>query len=146
MRKLVSLVFVFSIAMLFVLAVPRAFAKAGGSVALDNDSTCEVHRQNKTFCTVGFVWLNTSSEQLAGCEFSCIVACNDASAPICAMDDAATNSCPSSNGNKTQWKAYAFTYSPPTDGSVCSFTAIATSCTDPNEDGTVGGDGFKHGC
>jgi len=57
MRKLVSLVFVFSIAMLFVLAVPRAFAKPAGAT-VDDDLACDPHRQTKTLCGGGIIWLN----------------------------------------------------------------------------------------
>jgi hypothetical protein len=135
--------------MLFVLAVPHAFAKPGGAASVDSDADCDdAQRQDSTICSPAFVWINVSGAPIGeGCLLDCILACNDGSTPLCDIADTATTSCDSSNEKQIQWESYAFSYDPPTEpDAVCSITVISTGCTDEKQNGTVAGDGFKNEC
>ena len=149
MRKLVSLVFVFSIMMLFVLAVSPAFAKPG-SVKVDNDDAADECADpdrevnlNPDDCTgTALLWVSVVSEQEIGIP-TCSIACNDGSTPSCDMSTL-EYTCQSPSGKKDQWLGYDLVYADSiTDGAVCTVTVIGQFGSDND---VIGLDSWRQDC
>jgi hypothetical protein len=143
MRKLVSLLFVFSIAMLFVLAVPRVFAKPGG-VKVDNDRDCADPDREENFnpgidsgymvdgspCKAN-LWVNLSTNHYCGGPLACTISCSNGN--FLPEEECSLREEYPCSGKYQDWTVYNFTVPFSDTVVVCTITVVDKNCPSSNQ-------------